>query len=273
MKRIASVLLLAMMTIFLTACSGGNKTDVKPAAKADTPKKLVVSCVAFNEPEIEAGVKALEKLGYDVKVTVLQDATTMCQAIMTGEINAALHPHKPWIDSYNAGNKTNVMMLTPYIHKNVFGMYSNKYKSVDQIPNGATIVIPQDESNMSRSLLLLQEKGLLTLKEGVTQPTDLDIKENPKNIKIQKVNVAQVVSSIPDVDAVCSAKMFIVSNGISQDYEICISDDLDKFGVGFIINPARKDEQWVKDLMTVYTSEEERAAIGKIFEGSYVPGF
>lgn len=273
MKRIITILLVVMMAIFLTACSGGNTKDTQPASKADTSKKLVLSSVAFNEPEVMAGVKALEKMGYEVKVTVLQDATTMCQAIMTGEINAALHPHKPWIDSYNAGNKANVMMLTPYIHKNVFGMYSDKYKSIDKIPNGATIVIPQDESNLSRSLLLLQAKGLLTLTAGVTHPTDLDIKENPKNLKIKKVNVAQVVSAIPDVDAVCSAKMFMVSNGISLDYEIAISDDLDKFGVGFIINPARKDEQWVKDLMTVYTSEEQRAAIKEIFKGAYVPGF
>ena len=139
-------------------------------------------------------------------------------------------------------------MLTPYIHKNVFGIFSSKHKNISEIKEGASIAIPQDESNMSRSLLLLEELGFIKLKPGVTNPTDLDIESNMKQIEIIKLDTHQVISALQDVDAACSAKLFIVSS-------------------------ANKDAPWTRDLIKAYTTEDVRNAINSLYKGGSVAGF
>lgn len=275
------VLSLILGVIFLlTACTVSNnspsnvKSNVTLNETTDR-EKIILSCVAFNYDEVNnpVAIKKMNELGYDVEVVVLEDATTMNEAVLNGDINASLHQHKPWMDAYNNSKDKDVFMLTPYIHYNVFGMYSDKYKTVEELPDGATLTIPQDSSNMARALLLLEQQGLIKLQEGVAIPTTLDIIENPKNLVFNEIHVHQVVSSLPDVDAICCAKMFMVSNNISLDKEICTSDDLEDFGVGFVINPDRKNEPWVDALIKAYTSDGMRDEINNIFKGCYVPGF
>ena len=174
------VLLSVIALLFMTAC---NEAKDSPKGEANAQKKtLRLACVAYNEPEVQAGVKALEGMGYKVEVIVLQNATIMFEALDNNEIDASLHAHKPWTDSYNNTKSKNIVMLMPYIHKNVFGMFSTRHKNVSEIKEGASIAIPQDESNMGRSLFLLQELGFIKLKSGVTNPTDIDIESNIKKI-------------------------------------------------------------------------------------------
>ena len=285
MKRIKSLLAvsLVMATGLLTACAGSVKANqeavttiaANESSKPAEKQKLKLACVAFNYDEVNnpAAIKKLNDMGYEVEVVVLEDATTMNEATMTGEIDASLHQHKPWMDAYNESKNRNMVMLTPYIHYNVFGMYSNKYKSISELPDGATISIPQDSSNMARALLLMEQQGLIKLKDSVKIPTTLDIVEIPKNLNINELHSHQVVRSMPDVDACATAKMFIVSNNIPLDTEICVSGDLKDFGVGFVINPSMVGEKWAKDLISAYTSDEMREEINRIFKGCYVPGF
>ncbi|OAA91645.1 MetQ/NlpA family ABC transporter substrate-binding protein [Clostridium ljungdahlii] len=271
-KRVLSVLLCAVMSVvMLMGC--GNKSAEKDGNSKDK-KTLRLACVAFNYDEVNdpVAINKLKELGYDVKVTVMEDATTMNEACMKGELDASLHQHKPWMDAYNKSKKRNMVMLKPYIHYNVFGMYSKKWKNVKDIPNGAKVCLAEDSSNQSRGLLMLQKLGMIKIKDGVTVPTTLDIAENPKNLKFTTVDVAQVMSSLPDVDICLSAKMFQVSNKVSEDTEIYTSDDLYNFGVGFVVSPDNANAKWAKDLVDAYTTAEMKKEINKIFKGCYVPG-
>jgi D-methionine transport system substrate-binding protein len=126
---------------------------------------------------------------------------------------------------------------------------------------------------MARALLLMEQEGLIKLKDSIEIPTTLDIVENPKNLKINELHSHQVVSSMADVDACATAKMFIVSNNVPLDTEMCVSKDLKEFGVGFVIAPENEGKQWTKDLITAYTTDEMREEINRIFKGCYVPGF
>jgi D-methionine transport system substrate-binding protein len=249
-------------------------SDSKSKASATVEKKsITIATTALAMPEVELGIEDLKKRGYEVNVKVLQDATTMCKAIENGEIDVALHPHKPWMDSYNAGNKTDIAMLTPYIHKNTFGMFSKKYATPEEIPNGAKIIIPQDESNLARSLFMMEQLNFIKLKAGVTSPTDLDIESNDKNVKIFKIHVHQVIASLDDADAAFSATLFAVSNKLDPKYQIATSKDADKFGVGFIIANKNKDTKWAKDILASYTTEKVREGINAVYKGSSIPGF
>ncbi|MCH5143703.1 MetQ/NlpA family ABC transporter substrate-binding protein [Desulfovibrio sp. UIB00] len=270
MKKIF-VLLSVLALLCLTAC---NETKESSKAEASAqPKTLRLACMAYNEPEVQAGVKALEAMNYKVQVIVLQNATIMFEAIDNNEIDASLHAHKPWMDSYNKTKSKSITMLTPYIHKNVFGIFSSKHKNISEIKEGSSIAIPQDESNMSRSLFLLEELGFIKLKPGVTNPTDLDIESNIKQIEIIKLDTHQVISALQDVDAACSAKLFIVSNKVADFTELAQSSDLDKFGVGFTVSSANKDAPWTRDLIKAYTTEDVRNAINALYKGGSVAGF
>lgn len=271
MKKIVMFLMTLGAMLMVLGCSGDKE---KTSAHVHVEKKTItIATTALAMPEVELGLEDLKKHGYDVNVKVLQDATTMCKAIENGEIDVALHPHKPWMDSYNAGNKTDIAMLTPYIHKNTFGMFSKKYTKPEEIPNGAKIIIPQDESNLARSLFMMEQLGFIKLKEGVTSPTDLDIVSNEKDLKIFKIHVHQVIASLDDADAAFSAVLFAVSNKLDPKYQIATSADADKFGVGFIIANKNKESKWAKDILAAYTTEKVREGINAVYQGSSIPGF
>jgi D-methionine transport system substrate-binding protein len=270
MKKI--VMLLAGVACSMLLFSGCSDDKSKTSATVEK-KSITIATTALAMPEVELGIEDLKKRGYEVNIKVLQDATTMCKAIENGEIDVALHPHKPWMDSYNSGNKTDIAMLTPYIHKNTFGLFSKKYTKADEIPDGAKIIIPQDESNMARSLFMMEQLNFIKLKAGVTSPTDLDIESNAKNVKIFKIHVHQVIASLDDADAAFSATLFAVSNKLDPKYQIATSQDADKFGVGFIIANKNKDTKWAKDILASYTTEKVREGINVIYKGSSIPGF
>lgn len=263
MRQILGMILAAAVVV--SAPLSGFAAELKP---------VKVATVAFNEAEVNnpVAIRMMKDRGFDLQVIRLDQATTMNEAVENGELQASLHQHKPWMDAYNKGKKKAMVMLEPYIHYNVFGMYSMKYKTVADIPNGAKIVIPEDLSNQARALRLLEQIGFITLPKDVELPTLFDIKENPKALEISKVHVHQVMKTLPDVDAVLGAKMFQVSNKVDPKTEIYVSKDLAEFGVGFVTTAANKDADWAKALTEVFTSEEMKAEIRRIFQGSYVPG-
>ena len=264
---ILKTILILTACLFAISCGGS-----KNGANSSDKKKIKLAAVSFNIDEVnnKVAIDALKAKGYEVEVIVLEDATTMNEAAMNGEIDASLHQHKPWMDSYNKSKNREMVMLEPYIHYNPFGMYSAKIKNVSEVPQNAKAVIPQDPSNAARALSLLEQQGLITLKKGVELPTLLDIETNPKNIQFTQVNTAQVMKSLQDVDFVCVAKIFVISSNINDVIEIATSSDVNQFAVGFVINPANKDAKWTKDLTDAYTSPEMKAEIAKIFKGGYV---
>ncbi len=250
---------------------GGCKEDESASASSAPKKDLVLATIGFNFDELndKVALDALKAKGYNVKVVVLEDATTMNEAAMAGDIDASLHQHKPWMEAYNKSKNRQMVMLQPYVRYNVFGCYSLKFKSVADIPNGALVVIPDDSSNTARALFLLEQEGLIKLKKDVSIPTIFDIAENPKNLNIQTVNGHQMMKALPDVDVGCVAKMYQVSNNVSPDTEIAVSKDAAKFAVGFVVAPQNKNAPWAKDLTDAYTSDAMQDEIHRIFKNSY----
>ena len=262
MKKILCAIGVALTVLSLTGDAGAAEL-----------KKIRIGVSAQLEPEVLAGKPALEKKGYEVEVVVFAAGPTIYEAVAGGDVDCAINPHQPAIDSYNASKGTNIVMLKPYIHKVVFGMFSDKYRAANEIPEGSAIVIPQDATNMSRALFLLQEIGLIKLMDGVTVPTDLDILDNPKKLQLQVVEVPKVMKSLPDVAACLCAKLYVIAAGVSPDTEICLSSDMERFQTGFIVHGDRASEPWTKDLVAAYTTEKQRDAINSLFKGAFVPAF
>lgn len=263
---------IAIITVI--AATAALATGVSADTSAEK-KTIKIGSIAYNQDEVLAqpAVEALEEQGYTVESLVFENATVMNEAILEGSLDATLHEHQPWLDAYNEAKGTDLVMLTPYIHYNQFSLMSEKYDSVDEIPDGAEIVLSDDSANQARGLLFLQELGLISLMDGVEFPTTLDVTENPHNFKLTVVQHHQVVKSLPDVDACLTSTFLLYSNGGGKDEIVATSDDLTDYGVGFVVAKENADSDWAKALTEAYSTKETAEEIDKIFDGGYIPAY
>jgi D-methionine transport system substrate-binding protein len=194
-KTIVSLLIAGALVLSLVqpVFAGGKKDG-----QAQT---LVVGATSVPHAELLNLVKPdLAAQGIDLKVVEFTDYVLPNSGLVAGDLDANYFQHLPYLQS---NDEWNSKLTTAFgVHIEPFGLYSTKYKNIADLPTGATIAIPNDPSNGGRALLLLAAKGIITLKAGVgVTATPLDITANPKNIKFQELEAAQLPRSLPDVDA------------------------------------------------------------------------
>lgn len=260
-----SVLLLAtILNLSLTGC----------AQKADDEKKAKVvklGTLSTLEPFITVLKDALVAKGYRAEV-VMFDANNMpAIATKAGDIDGFIHNHLPWIETFNRKNNSSITMVKPYLCYYRTGLYSSKYKSLDQLPNGAQIAVPNDPTNLEKSLLMLQDLGLLTLNPKADRfYTVLDINKNPKRIKLLETEISFTARSINDADAVICPAVKIKAAGI--DPNSFLAEDLTKanFPAGLSVDAKSLKAPWVSDAMQILGSDEMRKKFEEIFSGTLV---
>ena len=179
MKKITSLILalvLAFSLVSLSAC-GGKTTDDKNSDSADD-KVITVGASATPHAEILEQVKqVLADEGYELKIVTYDDYVLPNQALADGTLDANYFQHKPYLDSFNAKNGTNLVSVG-IIHYEPFGIYGNGVTDLKDLAKGATIIIPADDSNETRALFLLQQEGLIKL------PDDADAAKGVSTLDI-----------------------------------------------------------------------------------------
>lgn len=216
MKRFISVILaltLVLGAALFTGC-GSKKTD---------DKTITVGASSTPHAEILEQVKdALKEKGYELKVVVYDDYVTPNNALKDAEIDANYFQHKPYLDSYNEKNSTDLISAAA-IHYEPFGLYGNGVSDVKDIKSGATIIIPADDSNETRALFLLQQEGLITLPEDADPAkgvTTLDIVDN-KGYNITTVQADTVAAQFKNSDAGSCA---VINGNYALEAGLKISD-------------------------------------------------
>ena len=189
-----AALSLAALTLAGTAFAGED-TKITIAA-SPTPHAEI----------LEQAKEILAEEGYELDIVEFEDYVQPNLVVDSGEMDANYFQHIPYLDNFNAEKGTDLVNAGG-IHYEPFGIYPGKKASLDELEDGDTIAVPNDPTNEARALLLLQDNGVLTLKEdaGLTA-TKLDIVENPLNIQIEELEAAQV-SRVKDEVA------FVVLNG------------------------------------------------------------
>ncbi len=172
----------------------------KSAASGDK----VIKVAASETPHSEILAKAkdiLSKQGYDLQVTVFEDYVQPNNVVEQGEFDANYFQHVNYLNSFNEENGTHLVVAdNGKIHYEPFGIYPGTKSSLSDIADGDSIAIPNDTTNEARALLLLEQEGFITLKEGAgVTATVNDIAENPKNLEIVEVEAAQVPKQLPSV--------------------------------------------------------------------------
>jgi len=265
--KIFNLLLIVILSLSLAGCSG--QTSKVDSQKEDEVIKL--GTLATIEPFTTVLKEELVAKGYNVEV-VMFDANNM-PAIATkdGDINGFIHNHLPWIEIFNKENNSNLVMLDPYLCYYRTAMYSSKYKTLEELPDGAQIAIANDPTNIDKTLQWFQELGLLTLGEKTENfYTILDIKDNSKNIKFIETEITTTARSIDDADAVVCPATRIKAAGVDPNSFIVEDQTTKNFPVGLTVDEASKDKQWVKDAMEILASSETKAKFDEIFGGTLV---
>ena len=206
-KLIALVLSLALLCACIAGCGSKTQTtdntDGNAASTAADDKVITVGASSTPHAEILEQVKdTLAAEGYELKVVVYDDYILPNKALADGELDANYFQHTPYLNSYNASNGTDLVVAAK-IHYEPFGLYGNGVTSLDQVKEGATIIVPADDSNETRALLLLAQEGLITLADGANATdgvTTLDIVDD-HGYNVTAVQAETVPAQLQNSDA------------------------------------------------------------------------
>ncbi|WNV10728.1 MetQ/NlpA family ABC transporter substrate-binding protein [Tardiphaga sp. 709] len=218
---------------------------------------------------LEAAKAVAAKKGLDIQIVEFSDYVVPNAALEAGDLQANSFQHQPYLDNQVADRKYKIVAVGNTINFPM-GIYSKKVKTWDEVKSGATLAIPNDPTNGGRVLILLRDKGIIKLKDGVGfKPTLLDITDNPKKLKITEVDAAQLPRTLPDVDVAGINTNYATQAGLDPVKDAILREDpKGPYADLIAVRAVDKDKPWVKTLVESYQSPEVKDFIEKTFKGS-----
>lgn len=265
MKKLMALLAAALL---LAGCSSSGSGDA-------TSQTLTVAATAVPHAEILKEVKPiLAKEGVNLEIKVFADYVQPNVQVDEKSIDVNYFQTKPYLDAFNRERKTNLIIITG-VHIEPFGAYSHKLKSIDQLPDGATVAIPNDPSNNSRALLLLARHNLITLKDPNDElATVKDITANPKNLKFKELEAAMLPRTLDEVDLALINTNYALAAGLNPTKDALLIESKDSPYVNYLVGrPDNKDDPRVQKLAKALTSPEVKSFIEQKYHGAVLPAF
>ncbi len=282
MKKILALALCAILCIGLLAgCGEGSTEETAPATEPSGElETIVVGATAVPHAEIlEAVREELAALGYELEVEIFNDYILPNTTLADGSLDANYFQHGPYLENFNAERGTDLVNAAA-IHYEPMGVYPGAKSALDELAEGDTIAIPNDGSNETRALLILQELGYITLTEGVNASsvaTVLDIVDNPLNLEILEMNAENIPHSLPDVAFGIINGNYALQAGLtgndalaSEDAE---SDAAQTYANIVACRAGEEDSAKIQALVQALTSETCREFIESSYDGAVVPIF
>ena len=245
------------------------------AGLAQAGEKLVVAATPVPHAEILELIKPiLAKEGVDLEIKVFTDYVQPNVQLAQKHLDANYFQTKPYLDSFNKGKGTDLVTVIG-VHVEPFGGYSKKYKSLAELPDGATIAIPNEGSNSGRALILLQKAGLIELKDPTNAvSTPRDIAKNPHNFKFKELESAMLPRVLDQVDLDMINTNYALDAGLKPGKDALIIEGSDSPYVNFLVaRPDNKDSAAIQKLAKALTSPEVKAFIAKKYDGAVFPAF
>ncbi len=213
----------------------------------------------------------LKAKGIDLQVVEFTDYVTPNDAVESGDIDANYFQHIPYLESFNK-EKNYHLVNAAGIHVEPFAFYSNKIKKLADLKKKATIAIPNDPTNEGRALLLLQEAGLITLKEGAgITATPLDIKKNPKKLKFKEIEAASLPRVLGDVDGAVINGNYAIPAGLSAKKDGLFVEGSSSPYVNVIaVKAGNENKEEIKALIEAIKSEKVKKYISERYPNGEV---
>lgn len=298
-KRVLSSILAGVLVVSVFA-GCGSKTEDNSQAAADnstTPATeaaaeesaeaaggtveskgtIKVAASATPHAEILAAAKPiLAEQGWDLEVTEFDDYVLPNEVVESGEMDANYFQHVPYLDSFNEEKGTHLVEVGK-IHYEPFGIYPGTKNDLSKVEKGDVIAVPNDTTNEARALLLLQDNGLIKLKDGVgLEATVNDIAENPKGIEITELEAAQVPHAVDDAAFVVLNGNYALEAGytVAKDalaYEKSDSEAAKTYVNIIAVKEGNEDNEGIKELVKVLKSDDIKKYINDTYDGAVIP--
>lgn len=264
MKRKISIIISLVISASLLAACGG---------KEDDKEKIIIGATPVPHAEILENVKEdLDELGYTLEVKIFNDYIIPNTALSDGQLDANFFQHIPYLESMNTSDALKLTWATK-VHLEPLGLYSNKIKSLDELTDGATITIPNDNTNGSRALKLLADNGLITL-EDKELVSLLDIKSNRLNLKIEELDAPALPRTLQDVDASVINTNYALEADLNPTEDAIIIESSDSpYANVLAVREADGTSEKTKALIKVLNSEKTKKFIEEEYKGSILPAF
>ena len=304
-KRVLSSILAGVLAISVFAGCGSSSDDNQAAAdngstttaEADKEETVTadateaadagdtvaskgtikVAASATPHAEILAAAKPiLAEQGWDLEVTEFDDYVLPNEVVESGEMDANYFQHVPYLDSFNEEKGTHLVEVGK-IHYEPFGIYPGTKSSLDDIADGDVIAVPNDTTNEARALLLLQDNGIITLKDGAgLEATVNDIAENPYNVEIEELAAESVARVTGEVAYVVLNGNYALQAGFSvaKDalaYEKSDSEAAKTYVNVIVVKEGNENNEGVKALVDVLKSDEIKDFINGTYDGAVIP--
>lgn len=291
-KRVTAVILTAALAVAALAGCGNTATS-EPAAEAtesasttaaqeaentsSEDKTITVAASATPHAEIlEQAKSILAEQGWDLQVTVFDDYVQPNNVVESGDFDANYFQHIPYLESFNEEHGTHLVNAGG-IHYEPFGIYPGTKSSLDDLSSGDVIAVPNDTTNEARALLLLQDNGILTIKDGVgLEATVNDIVENPKDVKIQELAAEQVARVREEVAFVVLNGNYALQAGLSVGkdaikFETSDSEAAKTYVNVIAVKEGNENSDKIKALVSALKSDEIKKYINDTYDGAVIP--
>lgn len=280
-KHITVVALMLTFAILAAGCSSGNKDNGKEPEPSESAGgntgsvTLKVGSAAVPHAEILNEVKAsLKEKGVDLEVIVFDDEGQLNPALHEKQIDANFFQHVPYLDSVK-GEKGYDFAVTTKVHVEPIGFYSDKLKSKDEIKEGAKIGIPNNPSNEYRALVLLQEQGLIKLRDDLTtyEATPKDIVDNPLKLEFIEADSATLPRALPDLDGAIINTNLILEAKIDPESALFRENANSPYANIIVVRKGDENRDEIKKLDEALTSPEVKKFIEEKYGVAVVPAF
>ncbi|NLP45847.1 MAG: ABC transporter substrate-binding protein [Epulopiscium sp.] len=269
MKKIFKTTALSILFIFtLLGMVGCSKTT-------ETNNKIKVAVTSVPHAEILEHIKPeLEKQGIQLELTVTDDYNVHNRALAEKEVDANFFQHLPYLEEQIREFNYNIQEFGK-IHIEPLGIYSKKITSLDELPDGATISIPNDPTNEARALALLHRNGLIEMNDlNNLSATIIDIKSNPKNFKFQEIDAAMLSRTLDDVEAAVINTNFALAAELNPANDALAIEDADSpYANVLTIRKGDENRKELQLLKEVLMSDLVKDFINEKYKGAIIPVF
>ena len=286
MKKLVSLLLTGVLAAGLLAgCGGANTPAETPAAETPAAETgslegttLKVGATPAPHAEILEVVKELlAEEGITLEIVQYNDYVQPNNAVEDGSLDANYFQHITYMNQFNADNGTHLVSAAE-VHYEPMGLYAGKVASLEELPDGALIGLPNDATNEGRALLVLQQEGLITLAEdaGITATIN-DIVDNPKNLEFSEMEAAQLPHRLADLDMAVINGNYAIDAGLNMADALAIESAEGEAAQAYVnvlaVKEGRESDPAIQALAAALCSDEVKAFIEENYNGAVVAVF
>ncbi|OKP89585.1 ABC transporter substrate-binding protein [Paenibacillus helianthi] len=274
-KTLKYTFILLVLVMIAAGCGNNKEAEDTPAATSSEPVKIKVASLIPPMTDILDIVKPLLKEdGVDMEIVILSDNVQPNEALANKEVDANFFQHVPYMEQFNASKGSKLVAVQP-VYDAIYGGYSKRYKAIADLPEGATLVMANDPSNIGRSLQMFAKAGMIKLKEGVgIQATQADITENAKNFKFKEVDLLMLARTLDDADLVAMTPAYASPLGLTPKKDALITEGKDsEFTITLVAREDNKNSDAIQKLAKRISGPEVKKFLEDKYADIALPAF